>query len=404
MKAGTATVHTYTITVSNGGPSDATLGEPDRHVAGRLQLRARLTPSQGSCSGSPNFTCNLGTIAAGGTATVTATYTVPSSTTEPDEHRDGLEPDGLDGREQHGVRHEHGLAGAPGGQRQRDGQRQLDDYPIDVFRTTTCRRAPFSSVQKTGVLPVPGTPTTTTDQGGTATYCATCGPGGMRAIRYTPAPDYVGPDGFDYTITDGVNYSTAHVTIDVVATGSLDSQLILEDANINDLRARSTCSSEEPEAVRQLGSPAEEHRAGHLHLTARIFNHTNVNTGDCTGPNKNSCTIDNANGNRVVAVLTIPDMPTNCGGTNMRPYTNLSVNTNQDLNCSNPGGLGAAAFPLQGGNDGKDAVHAHPDDKTDDMKVLVQYLTYALAGERRHLRRQGRNGAWSTTLPAERRR
>ena len=61
----------------------------------------------------------------------------------------------------------------------------------------------------------------------------------------------------------------------------------------------------------------------------------------------------------------------------MRPYTNLTVNTNQDANCSNPGGLGKPAFQLQGGNDGKDAVHAHPDDKTDDMKILVQYLTYA---------------------------
>ena len=50
-------------------------------MARRLHPQGTVTPSQGTCSGSPSFTCNLGTIAAGGTATVTATYTVPSSTT-----------------------------------------------------------------------------------------------------------------------------------------------------------------------------------------------------------------------------------------------------------------------------------------------------------------------------------
>src|SRR5439155_1696860 len=40
-----------------------------------------VTPSQGSCAGGPSFTCALGTIPASGVATITASYTVPSSTT-----------------------------------------------------------------------------------------------------------------------------------------------------------------------------------------------------------------------------------------------------------------------------------------------------------------------------------
>ena len=116
---------------------------------------------------------------------------------------------------------------------------------------------------------------------------------------------------------------------------------------------------------------------GSLHMTARIYNHTNVNTGDCTGPDKNSCTIDNANGNRVVATLTVPDMPSELWRHEHEAVHEPDRQHDQDADCLNPGGLGKAAFALQGGNDGKDAVHAHPDDKTDDMKILIQYLTYS---------------------------
>ena len=64
VQAGTPTVHTYTITVSNAGPSDAVERHGGRHVARRLHT-GHVTPSQGTCSGAPNFTCSLGTIASG---------------------------------------------------------------------------------------------------------------------------------------------------------------------------------------------------------------------------------------------------------------------------------------------------------------------------------------------------
>ena len=57
-----------------------------------------------------------------------------------------------------------------------------------------------------------------------------------QAISYTPATDYVGPDGFDYTITDGqwqlLDGARLHQRRS--STGSLDSQMILEDSNFND--------------------------------------------------------------------------------------------------------------------------------------------------------------------------
>jgi hypothetical protein len=277
---------------------------------------------------------------------------------------------------------------------------------IDVLQNDTVPAGgSISSIQKSTQPPVPGTTlNVTTDQGGTASVvaCGTCNAG--QAISYSPATDYVGPDGFDYTITDGHgNYATAHVSINVVATGSLDSQMILEDSNLNDQKGSfNVLFAKSPKPNDNLAMRLKNTEPGSLHLHAKIFNHTNVNSGDCTGPpHDNSCTIDAANGNRVVAVLTIPDMPSNCGGSNMRPYTNLAVNTSQDPDCSNPGGEGKPAFSLQGGPDGKDAVHAHPDDKTDNMKVLVQYLTYAqYVSNGSSCNDNGASAPWSTTLPA----
>jgi Domain of unknown function DUF11 len=79
--AGDGLSHSHAITVSNGGPSDATTVSltaawPSGFVQGAM------SPSQGSCASigsSPDFSCDLGTIAAGGSATVTAGYTVPAS-------------------------------------------------------------------------------------------------------------------------------------------------------------------------------------------------------------------------------------------------------------------------------------------------------------------------------------
>ena len=72
---------TYIVTVTNAGPSAATGVKltdtfPPGFTAGAV------TPSQGTCTGGPVFTCNLGTIAVGGSATVTIAYTVPASTTD----------------------------------------------------------------------------------------------------------------------------------------------------------------------------------------------------------------------------------------------------------------------------------------------------------------------------------
>ncbi len=82
VTAGDGLSHAYTITATNGGPSDATttslsVGWPSGFAQGTI------TASQGSCSpvgAGPDFSCALGTIAAGGSATVTVAFSVPAAT------------------------------------------------------------------------------------------------------------------------------------------------------------------------------------------------------------------------------------------------------------------------------------------------------------------------------------
>ena len=82
VTAGDGLSHAYTITATNGGPSDATttsltVSWPSGFAQGTI------TPSQGSCSpvgAGPDFSCDLGTIAAGGSATVTVAFSVPAAT------------------------------------------------------------------------------------------------------------------------------------------------------------------------------------------------------------------------------------------------------------------------------------------------------------------------------------
>ncbi|HLA77452.1 MAG TPA: DUF11 domain-containing protein, partial [Vicinamibacteria bacterium] len=65
---------TYTITVTNNGPGGATnVAMTDPLPAGMGYVSA--TPSQGSCSGTSTVTCDLGTIASGGSATVSIVVT-----------------------------------------------------------------------------------------------------------------------------------------------------------------------------------------------------------------------------------------------------------------------------------------------------------------------------------------
>ena len=82
VTAGAAATHSYTIIVTNAGPSDAagvTLG--DTWPSGLD--RGTITPPAGAaCNGTTgqSFTCQLGTIAAGTSKTVTVSYVVPITT------------------------------------------------------------------------------------------------------------------------------------------------------------------------------------------------------------------------------------------------------------------------------------------------------------------------------------
>ncbi|HLJ75390.1 MAG TPA: DUF11 domain-containing protein, partial [Thermoanaerobaculia bacterium] len=75
---GTGLPITYTITVSNAGPGGASgVTVTDVLPAGTTFVSA--TPSQGSCNGATPVTCSIGTIASGGTATITLKLTLPST-------------------------------------------------------------------------------------------------------------------------------------------------------------------------------------------------------------------------------------------------------------------------------------------------------------------------------------
>ena len=77
VMAGDGVTYQYTITVNNAGPSNAdnvTVTE-DSFPAG-FDMGA-VSSSQGGCAG---FPCNLGIVGAGGSATITVQYTVPSDT------------------------------------------------------------------------------------------------------------------------------------------------------------------------------------------------------------------------------------------------------------------------------------------------------------------------------------
>jgi uncharacterized repeat protein (TIGR01451 family) len=80
--AGMGSNVTYTLTVSNAGPVTATAVALTVRLDSLFRI-VSITPSQGTC-GAPDavntFTCNLGSIATGSTARVTAVATMPQAT------------------------------------------------------------------------------------------------------------------------------------------------------------------------------------------------------------------------------------------------------------------------------------------------------------------------------------
>ncbi len=80
VRAGDGVTRRFTITAANAGPSDAqSVQVADTWPAG--YVRGTVTNKNGSCAGSPDFTCDLGTIAAGTSRSITVAYTVPGATT-----------------------------------------------------------------------------------------------------------------------------------------------------------------------------------------------------------------------------------------------------------------------------------------------------------------------------------
>jgi uncharacterized repeat protein (TIGR01451 family) len=78
-QAATGSTITYTISVTNNGPDSATNVVVSDDLPAGLQYVA-ATPSQGTCSGTDPFTCNLGTLLNGGSATITLQVLVTATT------------------------------------------------------------------------------------------------------------------------------------------------------------------------------------------------------------------------------------------------------------------------------------------------------------------------------------
>ena len=96
---------------------------------------------------------------------------------------------------------------------------------------------------------------------------------------------------------------------------------------------------------------------GTLHYLLTLTNETGATIHDNT-------VLNSANGATASVILTVPGLPANVG----TPSRRARVAATRGL---------ASAFTAQGGK----AVHAHPDDKTDEMPVQVSYATTAPGGD-----------------------
>lgn len=220
------------------------------------------------------------------------------------------------------------------------------DNPIDVLFNDTPSNATIDSVQSP------------TEHGGTAASCADCVSGGP-GVRYTPPVDFTGSDSFTYEITDGNgNFDTATVSITVQASGSIDSKMFLEDADMQNLPNNSfdVLFNKSPKPYDTSWVRLKNTGPGNIHLDTRIYNNTNV-------------AFDAAHTNRATVYITVPDMPSNCGlGSSYDCSAPYQQGTTPDPNSGKP------AFLLK---DNNKPVDVHPDDKTDDMPVDIQYKPYS---------------------------
>ena len=214
--------------------------------------------------------------------------------------------------------------------------------PIDVLANDTPSGATITAVQSP------------TAMGGTASACATCVSGGP-GVSYTPPADYSGGDTFTYTITDGAgHFDTATVSITIQTSGTMDSTMILEDADLHNLDGSfDVLFSKSPRPYDTTYMRLKSTSPGHIHLRAEIHNNTNVN-------------FDADHYNRASTIITVPDMPSNCGLAGV----DCSNPTQQD----HPGPTyGKPSWELQDNN----AVRVHPDDSGGDMPVDIQYKVWS---------------------------
>ena len=144
-------------------------------------------------------------------------------------------------------------------QRQRDGDRQLCEQPDQRPAKRHAVEATITAVQSP------------TAMGGTASACATCVSGGP-GVSYTPPADYSGGDTFTYTITDGAgHFDTATVSITIQASGTMDSTMILEDADLHDLDGSfDVLFGKSPRPYDTSLRPLKSTSPGHIHLRAEI--------------------------------------------------------------------------------------------------------------------------------------